>query len=254
MARRAGKSIEWAEWVCNPVKGRCPAEPRCEYCYMIQIERRFPWNRGKGTGYNPTLRLDEKALDWKPPAGCLVFCCSTLDLFHPEIEYKWIEETIRMIELNPQANYALLTKWPEEYAEFDRFPKNAWLGTTWDGLNRTEGNVYELNRIRREYGNPVWVSFEPLLRKCALELGYDWGAGKEPYVDWFVLGGDSRPGANKPPDECADMLIQQAKRYGIPVWIKDNYGYEGKYGVLKERPPLYFTVQKKLTDTIALVG
>lgn len=235
MGRKAGKSIEWADWVWNPVKGKCPAAPNCHYCYMLEMANRFRWNPEKRTGVNPELRLDRESLNWKPPAGCLVFCCSSLDLMHPDIEYTWIEETIRAIQLNPQAAYALLTKWPEQYEEFDWFPVNAWLGTTWDGLPRTAGNIWEIHRAKAIHENLCWISFEPLLKVPAVALGESSDMERVAYADWIVIGADSRPGQPKPPGEWADMLIDEAKTYDIPVWVKDNYGYEGKYGVLKER-------------------
>jgi protein gp37 len=103
MGHKAGASIEWADYVCNTVKGQCPADPPCEYCYMAGFFQRFKWNPEKRTGLNPELRLDEKELSWKAPPGSLVFCCDSLDLLHPDIEYKWVEETIRMIDLDEMA-------------------------------------------------------------------------------------------------------------------------------------------------------
>jgi hypothetical protein len=161
-----------------------------------------------------------------------------------------------------------LTKWPEEYEEFDCFPDNAWLGTTWDGLPRTEGNLWPLKRAREAHGNLTWISFEPLLRRPEVPLGCEsfsssvryadsvvlggdsssvryadsvvlgGDSSSVRYADWVVLGGDSTPGADKPPDEWADMLIREARKYDIPVWIKDNYNYQGEYGVLKQRPEI----------------
>ena len=69
-----------------------------------------------------------------------------------------------------------------------------------------------------------YVSFEPLLERVDPDL---FG------ISWVIIGADSNRGAKKPPKEWADIIIGAARKKSIPVFVKDNYGYDQK---IKEMP------------------
>ena len=64
-----------------------------------------------------------------------------------------------------------------------------------------------------------FVSFEPLLGdpENILQLIKE--------LDWIIIGADSNQGADKPPMEWANSLIEAARANNVPVFVKDNYGY-----------------------------
>jgi len=178
--------------------------------------------------------FNEEEVRWNPPAGALVFVGSVLDLFHPAIPRHWIERTVAWTWGQEQAWFAFLSKYPKYYADFE-FPSNVLLGTTWDGRPETRDNVSDLiSVVRRD--QIAYVSFEPLLRSpCYVRLGANRGRLKpQRFVEWIIIGRDTNPGAKKPPDRWADRLIRDADKFGIPVFLKDNYNHETE--IRKARP------------------
>lgn len=209
MANKQGeKAIDYLDWTWNPVKGKCLFN--CQYCYMKPLFKRFKWDE--------TLRIDINEMLWVPRKPSRIGVCYNLDLFHPKVPKYWVKEVISVAWTNPQNTYLFLTKFPPAYGEF-RFPENAWLGTTWDGLKLTEGNAEILDARRPLEDTCKFVSFEPLLAKPNFTLS------QVPGIDWIIIGADSTRGAKKPPMEWATELIDQARDINIPVWVKDNYGY-----------------------------
>jgi len=209
-----GNSIEWGKsW--NPVKGLCPHNSICHYCYMAGFHKRFKMN--------PELRLDEKALS-HVPKGDRIFVCSNLDLFADAISYEWIYKVLHRVYNAERSwtvrdlsrfklQYMFLTKNPKRYKPF-YLGKHEWAGTTWDGLAFTRDNI----AILAEYGAiNRFVSFEPLLSSPE-------GQNIKRF-NWIIIGADSRKGQAKPPQAWADYLIAQAREQGIPVFVKKNYGY-----------------------------
>ncbi len=215
MANKQGKGkIDWCDFTWNPVSGVC--EYSCEYCYMNGMRQRF-----EKLDHPP--RMNNQELMWNPPEGAKVFVCSSLDLFHPTIQGKWISQVIHGAIDNPQATYQFLTKNPDRYHAF-KFPDNCWLGTTVDGLLPTRRNLYHIREL--DVSNIKFVSFEPLIEYPMAE----WQIAD---VDWIIIGADSRRGAEKPRQRWADCLRAIAGSHDTAVWIKDNYGYRER---VKEWP------------------
>lgn len=203
------RSIEWGvSW--NPVKGKCPHPCWEKYCYMKGYFDRF--------NPNPQLRLDEKTLA-HPPKAPLILVCSSTDLFAKEIPDEWITRVVDKIREYPDQRFFLLTKRPARYSILKNILSNIWCGTSWDGLPFTDGNVRKLVDAALHLAY-LFVSFEPLLAEPKDEDI----AGIE-YLDWVIIGADSRPGAKKPPVEWAGRIIERAREFGIPVFVKSNYGY-----------------------------
>ena len=206
--------IGWCERTWNPIKGMCPhdcKDPQGEsYCYARAIYKRFK--------LDPTIRLDKKTLNCgMPKKPSRIFVCSTIDIFAKEIPDEWIKRIIDVAKKNPQHVFQFLTKKPGRYVKF-RFPENCWLGTTWDGLPFTKRSATDLI-WGADMDRTRFISFEPLLSEPTSGVLY---ANK--YLHWIIIGADSRRGAKKPPREWADMLIEAAREYNVPVWVKSNYG------------------------------
>ena len=106
------------------------------------------------------------------------------------------------------------------------FPQieNAWYGTTCDGTDRTKDNIGDLVMYIQRCHSIRFVSFEPLLAPVDPDL---FGIG------WIIIGANSNKGAQKPPKEWADHIINLARESGVAVFVKDNYGYPER---IKEFP------------------
>ena len=209
MAQKQGKGkIGWCDFSWSPIKGRCGFF--CEYCYMHNIRKRF--------NLDENLRLDERELKWSPKEPSKIFVCSQLDIMHEDIPDVWVDRVLNVAESHPQNTYQFLTKQPCMYSAHD-MPANTWVGTSVDGLAFTRTNFMDIGTL--ETKAPIkFVSFEPLIA-FPEEVTFNpiaWNS-----IDWIIIGADSRLGADDPPREWAQRLIEKARQYGVAVWLKDNY-------------------------------
>lgn len=220
--RKKKNGIETCDYTWNPISGCLHG---CPYCYMLRMETRFP-----GT-MRPALhekRLDEPIGKKKPSK---IFVGSSGDMWGEWVSRDWILPVLNVAQYAaPEHTYQFLTKNPERYAEFDLSAlDNCWFGTTVDGTPKTMKNLDIL--VRSTGGAKLrFVSFEPLLNepdRRTLANIY--------LLDWVIIGADSNRGAEEVPDEWADMIINEARKYDVPVWVKDNYGYPE---VIKEFPEI----------------
>ncbi len=209
-------------WNC--VSGCTKISPGCANCYAESFLKRFP----NSPSYSPSFlpgealikmhpdRLD-KPLHWKQPR--CIFVNSVSDLFHEEVSSDFVDKVFGIMAMAPRHQYIVLTKRPERMAEYimasvgkwwsarnritrivhqqsgsvilDYLPsitwplKNAWLGTSIE-------NQYWMKQrgdIMKEIDWPnKLVSFEPL-------LGAIDPTGYEKTFQWFIIGGESGPGA-----------------------------------------------------------
>lgn len=211
--------IDWTDWSWNPITGCLHG---CPYCYMLRMEKRFPgiMKPAFKPEYPDRLKNVRKV---KP--GDKVFVGSSGDMWGSWVRNTWISSVLLAVQCRKENTFQFLTKNPVGYRGW-YFPKNCWIGTTVDGTRRTEKNLNLLldntpsTRIR-------FVSFEPLLHPIAIHMD------TFSQLDWIIIGADSNRGAQKPPTEWAAHLRGIAKECGIPVWIKDNYGFPD---IVKEFP------------------
>jgi protein gp37 len=169
-------------------------------------------------------RLDEIGSLKKPSK---IFVVSTGDLFGDWVPEEWILQVLKVVAQHPEHTFQFLTKNPKRYKDF-YFTSNCWLGTTINSY-KDQRRVSELRSVDFTYWGAaqqikMFVSIEPLLEPLN---------GYMPLVDWIIVGADSNAGAAKPQNEWLDDIIQNARRLGLPVWVKDNYQYHTK---IKEFP------------------
>ncbi len=209
----------------NPVSGCTKVSPGCANCYAESFLKRFP----NSPSYSPSFlpgealikmhpdRLD-KPLHWRDPR--CIFVNSVSDLFHEEVPFGFVDEVFIRMWLTPQHQYIILTKRPERMSEYiDDFSRKASLVGVAVRLHRDRDlfslyvkddyylwpwplkNVWIGASIENQYwmkqrGDIMkeidWpnklVSFEPL-------LGPIDPTGYEKVFQWFVIGGESGPGA-----------------------------------------------------------
>ncbi len=207
--------IDWTDYTWNPIAG---CKHGCPYCYMRRMERRFPGIMVPV--YRPNYLLDP--VKKRKPAK--IFVGSSGDMWGDWVSDHWIDKVLDVVELCVRHTFQFLTKNPERYGWFHLPSKNAWYGTTVDGTKRTENNISTLHENTPACSHLRFISFEPLLARVAPDL-----LG----MSWVIIGADSTHGAKRPPREWADIIIDEARRHNIPVFVKDNYGYPER---IKEFP------------------
>lgn len=210
--------IEWTDYTWNPVTG-CP-EPHCWYCYAKKMYRRFP-----ALG-NPEFipkffpeRLKELG---KLKKYFKIFVCSCADLFAKETQSIWRDAIFDEITKFPQHTYQLLTKRPQNIR--GSFPKNVWVGTT---INNEE-EMWKADSIKKIRCGIRFLSFEPLLGEIkSLDLQN---------IDWVIVG--KLTGSKKMPlDLCwVQKIIDECRRYGVPVFVKNNVGWKEKIQEFPKEP------------------
>ena len=214
MNKQTLDGIDFCDYTWNPISG-CLA--KCDYCYVQRMVKRFP-----AISMEPAFHPDKLSAPIKRKPPSKIFVGSSGDMWGAWVPRNWINAVLVSCALAHQHTFQFLTKNPKRYNEF-ALPRNAWYGTTVDGTPRTERNCEILPKVI--YGNLTkFISFEPLLSPVVPKLIY---------IDWVIIGADSTRGAEKPPDEWADTLIEIARKDNCAVWVKDNYKYKE---VIKEWP------------------
>jgi protein gp37 len=207
--------IEWADYTWNPVTG---CKHGCGYCYA----RRLAEGRLRGRfGYpvdepfKPVFRPHRlvEPLDVRKPSR--IFVCDMGDLFGDWVPSWWIERVLEVVEYSPWHIYLFLTKNPRRYREFS-FPPNSWLGTTIEGgqWGRWEDMLLLDGKHVR------FVSMEPLLAYDRDDLVYMLETG----LDWLIVGAQTNPYRPVKKEWIVD-IIRLTRRYGVPLFLKDNLGW-----------------------------
>lgn len=205
--------IDWTDYTWNPISGCLHG---CDYCYMRRMEKRF--KRIMEPKFKPKY-LKDISKSKKLKSGDKIFVGSSGDMWGKWVKVRWMVDVMREIRQQPRLIFQFLTKNPSGYGLFNRLLlKNMWCGTTVDGTERTEKNIKKLIDSV-PVGIIKFVSFEPLLAAVDPDLNG---------IDWVIIGANSNRGAEKPPEEWANRIIKTARLQGVPVFMKDNYGYPVK--------------------------
>lgn len=107
-------AIEWTDYTWNPVTGCTPVSEGCHNCYARRMAHRLRGQFGYPADepFKVTLhpeRLEEPLSLRKPKR---VFVCSMGDLFHEDVDEKFIAKVFAIMDLARQHTYLVLTKRP----------------------------------------------------------------------------------------------------------------------------------------------
>ncbi len=128
----AQSSIEWTEATWNPVSGCTRASGGCDLCYAVTMTRRLEAmgqekyagliNPGKGH-FNGVVRTHPESLEQplRRKKATIYFVNSMSDLFHPKVQFVFVAAVFGVMAATPQHTYQVLTKRPEQAAEFFRW-------------------------------------------------------------------------------------------------------------------------------------
>ncbi len=147
--------IEWADKTWNPITGCTKISPGCQNCYAERMAKRLQamGMSGYKGGFSITNQADHifiQPMKWRKPSR--IFVCSMGDLFHEDVNVRWIDGVFGSMGLTydctgemvrnesggasaiqkQRHTYLILTKRPERMKEYILELINA----DWEALRR----------------------------------------------------------------------------------------------------------------------
>ena len=199
----------------NWQNGVCPVG---EKCWAKSIDKRF------GRSFEPQLNLkvlNERLVMREPKR---IGVCFTGDLFgdwvNPEMQVRapfhhWEVMPLRemvfsIINSRQKHQFFFLTKVPQNYQKWGKFPENAWIGASANYAVPLGMALLELGAVEAKH---KWLSIEPLMGEIKI--------GNLQGVEWVVIGGWSQ-GKIQPKAEWIGEIVSACDKSKIPVFLKDN--------------------------------
>lgn len=204
--------IEWTYYSWNPITG---CKHGCWYCYAKKLTTRFPKNFPYG--FEPHFYPERLKEPWNCKKPNKIFVCSIADLFASWTPSLWRHRVIKSIYDCPvEHTFQLLTKNPERIdVSFTNFTNPIWIGTTVTNTDEDWKNIEEIKKIDA----PVrFVSFEPLLAQLPDDICLKG-------LEWIIIGKLTGSRKIKLDSYWVAHILQEAERHNIPVFMKNNLGY-----------------------------
>jgi len=204
--------IEWCDYSWNPITG---CKHGCWYCYAKKLTQRFP--RNFPNGFEPTFWPERLKEPWDLRKPSKIFVCSISDLYGSWLPQAWRDQVHEAItECSIPHTFIELTKAPENIPEDLLFPENVWIGATVTSQSELE----KIDELRgRALCNTLFVSFEPLLGPVEPDLNG---------IQWIIIGKLTGSRRIKLDPSWVEDLLSIARRWGVPVFIKNNVGWPEK--------------------------
>lgn len=206
------KSIGWADYTINPVKGLCPMS--CPYCYA----RRFYKRKANKVFRDPTIRFTPevfKQINIEKPSK--IFVGSTIELFGEWINEQWMETIFKWCgDYYKEHTFQFLSKFPFRLKRWSPFPSNCWVGATVTANGDASLAYQGLTQVKA----PVrFISFEPLHG----QIGGDELRNLSHVTDWWIIGPQTPYSKRTAPRiEWVKEIVDAADNAGIPVFLKNN--------------------------------
>jgi protein gp37 len=207
MNKQNKDGIEWTDYTWNPITG---CLKRCFYCY---VPNKLHLNT------EPDIHPERLPEPYKKKKPCKIFTGSRAEMFGNWVPKSWLESVFDVIKNCPHLTFQILTKFIERAFTF-HFPNNVWLGIT---IDRYKTSVLEDQRkinllLKTQNPGIKFISFEPLLGSIEnLDLKG---------IDWIIIGVMTGKGdlikRHPTKREWIEEIIEQANKYNIPVFLKNN--------------------------------
>jgi protein gp37 len=206
------KSIGWAHWTINPVKGLCPVG--CSYCYA----RRAYGRNCNATFRDKSIRYDPSVFRYlyKARPGDRIFVGSTIDLFHPKCS-KWNDEIRTICACWPELTFIFLTKCPQYLPK--EWPENCWVGVS---VTSAIDAIIRIPKLKDITAPVKFISFEPLLKPIA-SPNQLYIMLKISGINWNIIGAQTPYSPKTAPKMSwvQDILVA-AHNANVPVFMKSN--------------------------------
>jgi len=215
--------IEWADYTWNPVTGCLGPRGdgvRCSYCYANRLAhgrlKKMYWEQISftGTSSDPFAprwwpeRLEQPFTVLKPSR---IFVVDMGDLFGDWVSSDIQEHIIRIARHCSWHTFLFLTKWPQNLAQFNPWPKNCWVGAT---ATDQESWDHALDHLKRVEASVRYVSLEPFLGDVVPHPNHR--------LDWLIVGVQTGPGAHPPLRGHVQTVLGWAQYRNVPMFLKDN--------------------------------
>ena len=247
----ATTKIEWADKVWNPVTGCTKVSEGCRNCYAETMAKRF-WKDRKFSDVRIHPERLDQPLSWKKPAR--VFVNSMSDLFHQDVDSRYIGNVFQIMQKAKQHKFLILTKRADRMADilsqwddghdpisWPEWPlPNIWLGVSVENQKTADERIPLLMQTAAAVR---FVSCEPLLGPLDFwkfatreetfgsmfdhrgSYGFYPGLPKEPVkyhegIDWVIVGGESGSNARPMHPDWARSIRDQCVDAGVPFFFK----------------------------------
>lgn len=232
------RGIEWCDATMNPIGG-CEHACRWEMpngtiakCYAEELAENGVAQAGYPQGFAHHYWRANGLKEMKkagPPQ--LVFIDSMSDMFGHWVPEEQIDQVLAAMAEGGHNTFQALTKNPRRYLKvLDRLPGNLWCGASsapdfFMGKRLTPAQqerymtvaLETLAAVRRQTGNVVWMSVEPLSWDVADLLA------AHPALDWVIIGAASNgPRYFQPDPQHVDRLLDVLDAQGVAVFYKGN--------------------------------
>ena len=235
--------IEWTDLSWNPTTGCNKISTGCDNCYAervaLDLQRRgMP---GYEDGFDLKQRPDRLGQPKEIAGSKRIFVNSMSDLFHPFVEFDYIDLVMQVMRQCPQHDFQVLTKrpktahfyWVSRGAHVNDLPENFWLGTSIESrewLRRMDDLAQTPARIR-------FLSLEPLLQHLGdIDLSN---------IDWVIVGGESGPGCRPMHDDWVRDIRDQCAAADVPFFFKQRHSVRKTY----EMPVLDGVIHAAIPNT-----
>ena len=183
--------------------------PVVDDCWARSMANRFRSNFGPG--FRPILHISRLNQPLALKTQARVGVSFTGDMFGPQVHRHWQLQVLEVVRRCQQHTFIFLTKAGKELAELN-WHANAWVGVTITGA-LPERDAQNLEALKQVRALVRWVSFEPLLAPWKGDLRG---------IQWVVIGGCSGPHARSPEVEWVGAIMEEAGKWGVPIWLKNN--------------------------------
>ena len=223
----AESKIEWTDATWNPTTGCDKVSSGCKNCYADRLSNRlkFMKKRKYENGFKFTMHESEieTPAKWKKPR--MIFVNSMSDLFHEDMDEKFLFKCFRTMIVADHHIYQILTKRPERMQSFSMkfkellnqpIPRNIWMGTSVENND----TLHRLDTLRNVHAEIRFVSFEPLLEELDEVDLTD--------IHWAIIGGESGKKHRPIEPDWVRSLIKKCRKQDVPVFFKQWGGLWSK--------------------------
>lgn len=120
----------------------------------------------------------------------------------------------------PQHTFLFLTKNPEAWQKWGKWPDNCRVGATICNVRMFHTAIHALVQVEAQH---KWLSIEPYLSPLRINRNLLPGLFRAAGIDWIVIG-QQTPARTKTTPRVEDIreLVEAADCVGSAVWLKDN--------------------------------
>lgn len=219
--------IEWTDATWNPVTGCTKISRGCDNCYAERFAERWRGVAGHPYEQGFDLRLWPSRLaqpsQWIKPR--MIFVNSMSDLFHKNIDVRFVDLIFDTMESVDWHIYQVLTKRSSLMREYllKRYsdcstPEHIWCGVSVENHSAKS----RIEHLRMSPASVRFLSIEPLLGPV--------GRINLEGISWVIVGGESGPHARSMKPDWVREIRDCCARSKVPFFFKQWGGLTPKAG------------------------